>query len=70
MYFFRVMFIASMLLVGLAHADELDDIEISFREQPGSSTALWSVLCPSRCNILRLNSFSPAHWKWDLPQIS
>ncbi|QTE89558.1 tetratricopeptide repeat protein [Shewanella algae] len=34
MYFFRVMFIASMLLVGLAHADELDDIEISFREQP------------------------------------
>ncbi|MBO2608519.1 tetratricopeptide repeat-containing diguanylate cyclase [Shewanella algae] len=34
MYFFRVMFIASMLLVGLAQADELDDIEISFREQP------------------------------------
>ena len=34
MYFFRVIFIASMLLLGMAHADELEEIEITFREHP------------------------------------
>ncbi|GGZ45964.1 hypothetical protein C8J23_13242 [Shewanella chilikensis] len=57
MYFFRVIFIASMLLIGTTQADELDDIEINFREQPRQLHSTVVSSTPKSLRYLSLKEF-------------